>query len=127
RAVTVADHDMLPRPIHTHIVSIVSEIDPAACGVVRALKQSQRSVAAIGDIERVGARQVTNALGCLEPGKNLQDLGLINVDYGDRVVAELSYKQASPIDIGRHVIDTATNVTEGNFCFNTKNRVVRLC
>src|SRR5262249_27237299 len=82
--VTVADHHMLPRSIHTHVVGIISEIDPAACGVARALKQSQRSVATIGDIERVGARQVTDALRLLEPGKNLEDLALPHVDYSDR-------------------------------------------
>src|SRR4029077_19311374 len=112
RTTAVTDDDLLVRLIYAHVVGIAAEVDPAISCIVRSLIKPQRTVAAIGDIERVGGTQVADALRLLQARNHFQGLTLLKVDNADRVIAEFGDKQPVPIGISSHVIDTATNVTE---------------
>jgi len=114
RSAAVADDNLPMRPIDAHIVSVTAEIDPATLDVIGALINPHRAITAIGDIERVGGPQVTDALRLFQACQALHNLALLDVDNADRVIAELGHKQPLPIGICRHVIDAAANVAERN-------------
>ncbi|MBO0716908.1 MAG: hypothetical protein J2P55_06185 [Rhizobiales bacterium] len=51
---------------------------------------------------------------------------MTNIDDADRIVAEFSNEQTSPIDIGCHMVNAAANLAERNFGFYAKSRLARL-
>ena len=92
-----------------------------------AAKQPHRAVATDCDIDRVGGRDVADALRLLQAVNPVNsEFPCLEVDDADAVIAKLGDEQPLSREIDRQVIDAPLHVAERDFRFEAKRRIRRL-
>lgn len=84
------------------------------------MEGAQLAVTTIGYIQRIRLREIGDALRFVEPYQPADDLARIDVDNGDRVVSEFGDEQPPLRHIDRQVIDAASDISQGNPCFQNQ-------
>ena len=123
RAAAIADPDAIMRLVDADIVGVVAERDAAARREIRAAIKLHRAVAGIGDIERIGAREIADALRLFQPGHAVHNRPRREIDDTDTVVAELGDEKPPAREIDGKMIDPARYGTERDFCLEHQRRL----
>jgi hypothetical protein len=114
RPFAVADQKATGIGIKSNIIGVAAEIDPTGNAVVGAAKKPHRSVAGIGDVDRVIGGHVANTLRFRQAVDGPSLLARRKIDYADAVVAQFGNEQTPPRHIDRHVINTPPYRAERN-------------
>src|SRR3984893_16791748 len=121
-APAVSDQDAVGPRIDADIVRIITQIDAADFGIIRAAEQTDRSVTAICDVKRIARRLVGYALRFRQSRDDVNDLALLEIDNSKRVVFKFRNKQPALERIKSHMIDPPLDRTEDNLVFEIERR-----
>src|SRR5260221_14209649 len=95
RAPAVTDDHLARDGVDAAIVGIVAERQHREGRDIAAAIEAQRAVAGTGHVERVGRRDVADALWLLETADPVQDSARREIDDADAVIAELGEEEAA--------------------------------
>ena len=109
-----------PNTILLHIVADVVGVAPIRDGLYQleraAIKNAQRAVRSVCDVNPVCIGCVFDPLRFMKTGYCVYLLRILDIYYFERIVAERGDKQALALDIDRHVVDAPLDVGHLNRC-----------
>jgi hypothetical protein len=116
-ASAIADDRTVSRRIDADVVGVAAELDCSTRFVVVAIEQSYRTVAGIGDEERIARWLLADPLRLAQSGNGADQATIGEVDNADSVIAKFRHEQSLSFQVDRHVIDPATHSAEQNLGF----------
>src|SRR4051794_30431816 len=81
----VPDVNVFGRGVETDIVRIIAKLDGFDCFVRTSIKQAQRAVISVGDVQSVHVRQIEHALRLMQTGNAVYAFSARDVDHFDSI------------------------------------------
>ena len=113
-AVAVADHHAAGLGVEADVVGIGAELDGLERREFGALEAMDRSIAAVGDEDRIGGGIIGNALRLIELADPAQHFACSKIHDAQAIVAELGDEQSLAGEVDREMIDAAPDLAERN-------------
>ena len=111
-AFAVADHHAAGLGVEADVVGIAAKLDGVERREFGALEAVDQTIAAVGDVDRIGGGIIGDALRLIELADPAQELACGKIHDAQAIVAELGHEQPVPGEVDREMIDAAADLAE---------------
>ncbi len=122
RAAAIADIDAVRRRVDADVVGIVLEVDASGGRELGAAEEGDGAVPGIGDIERVGRRNIADALRLAQSFDPAQQGACFQIDHAEAVIAQLGDEQPLAREIDGEMVDAAADFSERDLGLELERR-----
>src|SRR5215472_4792360 len=92
----ISDYDLIRGSIHPDIVGIIVEIDLSGRRIICSQECAHRSITRVGYVKHLHRWHVAHALRLVQSANGVNELAVLQVDYPDAIIAELSNEKTLP-------------------------------